>query len=99
MTASDTAYAVLCGLKRGAQLAWGVKGRHLTRCPSWRGWIVMPEDDGEHVHVYPGRDLIIHIAADDDCPCGPTVTAEFREDGSNGWLVTHHSLDGREKSE
>lgn len=23
----------------------------------------------------------------------------FRDDGSNGWLVTHHSLDGRERRE
>ena len=25
--------------------------------------------------------------------------AVFRDDGSNGWLVTHHSLDGREQQE
>ena len=25
--------------------------------------------------------------------------AVFRDDGSNGWLVTHHSLDGREARE
>jgi hypothetical protein len=34
-----------------------------------------------------------------DCLCGPTVEAVFREDGSNGWLTVHHSLDGRELRE
>jgi hypothetical protein len=41
------------------------------------------------VHTYPVADLV-------DCPCGPTTEAVFREDGSNGWHVIHHSLDGRE---
>lgn len=49
------------------------------------------------VHVVPVNDLIDHL--DEDCPCGPTVEAVFRDDGSNGWLVTHHSLDGREGRE
>lgn len=49
------------------------------------------------VHVVPVNDLIDH--PDEDCPCGPTVEAVFRDDGSNGWLVTHHSLDGRERRE
>ena len=49
------------------------------------------------VHVEPVNDLIEH--QDDDCPCGPDVEAVFREDGSNGWLITHHSLDGRERHE
>lgn len=46
------------------------------------------------VHVTPTADLIEHPHG--DCPCGPTVEAVFRSDGSNGWLVIHHSLDGRE---
>jgi hypothetical protein len=46
------------------------------------------------IHVEPINDLIEH--EDDDCPCGPDVEAVFRDDGSNGWLITHHSLDGRE---
>lgn len=49
------------------------------------------------VHVVPVNDLIEH--PDDDCPCGPTVEPVFCEDGSSGWLVTHHSLDGRELHE
>lgn len=35
------------------------------------------------------------IAPDVDCPCGPIV--EYVPPG--GWLVTHHSLDGREQHE
>jgi hypothetical protein len=93
----DTAWAVICGVKRGAQFAIGVRGRHLWRCPNWRGWVNVM-DDHEHVHTYPVRDSIIHEASD-ECPCGPLVEAVFRVDGSNGWTVLHHSLDGREAHE
>lgn len=48
------------------------------------------------VHVVPVGDLIAHDSDGGDCPCGPTAEAVMRDDGSNGWLVTHHSLDGRE---
>ena len=34
-----------------------------------------------------------------DCVCGPEVRPEKREDGSIGWLIVHHSLDGRERRE
>ena len=51
------------------------------------------------VHVYPVRDLIEHDTNGADCICGPTIEAVFRDDGSNGWLTTHHSLDGRERHE
>ena len=51
------------------------------------------------VHVLPVNDLIEHVEVDDECPCGPDVEAVFRDDGSNGWLITHHSLDGRERHE
>jgi len=51
------------------------------------------------VHTYPVADLIEHETSGDACPCGPTVEAVFREDGSNGWLIVHHSLDGREAHE
>lgn len=50
------------------------------------------------VHVLPIGDLIKHRETE-YCDCGPDVEAVFRDDGSNGWLVTHHSLDGRELSE
>lgn len=51
------------------------------------------------VHTYPGDDLIEHIRVGTECPCGPTVEAVFREDGSNGWHIIHYSLDGREQHE
>jgi hypothetical protein len=35
----------------------------------------------------------------DDCVCGPTSIPVPREDGSIGWVVQHHSLDGREQLE
>lgn len=30
-----------------------------------------------------------------DCPCGPVV----EHVPPNGWLISHHSLDGRERNE
>ena len=59
----------------------------------------MPEPDAETVHTLPANDIIEHENIGTDCPCGPTVTAAFRDDGSNGWHVLHHSLDGRELRE
>jgi hypothetical protein len=50
------------------------------------------------VHVRPFGDLAAHPLSD-DCVCGPAVEAVHRGDGSIGWLVTHHSLDGRERDE
>jgi hypothetical protein len=52
---------------------------------------------GEAIHIEPINDLIEHL--DSDCPCGPTDEPVERDDGSMGWLVIHHSLDGRESKE
>ncbi|MFE3461382.1 hypothetical protein ACFXKD_27880 [Nocardiopsis aegyptia] len=49
------------------------------------------------VHVVPLGDLIEH--EDEDCPCGPTPEPVEADDGSIGWVITHHSLDGRELHE
>lgn len=51
----------------------------------------------DDVHVMPVADLIEHEWQ--DCPCQPLVEPVPRDDGSMGWLVTHHSLDGRELRE
>lgn len=51
------------------------------------------------IHVHPERDTVEHDTSGTPCVCGPTTEAVFRDDGSNGWLVTHHSLDGREHHE
>lgn len=50
-------------------------------------------------HVLPNNDLIEHEDETDNCPCGPTVEPVIAEDGSCGWVITHHSLDGRELNE
>jgi hypothetical protein len=47
------------------------------------------------LHVHPVGDLIEHEISE-DCLCGPRVQPVVREDGSIGWLIVHHSLDGRE---
>lgn len=49
-------------------------------------------------HVIPIGDLIDHDT-DEDCACGPTAEPVERVDGSVGWLMIHHSLDGREQEE
>ena len=50
-------------------------------------------------HVSPVEDLIDHDTDGDDCLCGPTTEAVPDDDGGFGWVVTHHSLDGREVNE
>jgi hypothetical protein len=49
------------------------------------------------VHVMPLDDLMPHEF--EDCACGPVDEPCPRKDGSMGWLITHNSLDGREKDE
>jgi hypothetical protein len=51
------------------------------------------------VHVVPVEDLLEHDTAGDGCPCGPTAYPVARDDGSVGWVLSHHSLDGREAHE
>ena len=51
------------------------------------------------VHTYPLNDLIAHELDGDDCPCGPTTEPVPAGDGSIGWVIVHHSLDGREANE
>lgn len=51
------------------------------------------------VHVLPVNDLIEHEEEGHDCPCGVTIEPVLADDGSCGWLITHHSLDGRERNE
>jgi hypothetical protein len=50
------------------------------------------------LHVVPLGDAVEHTS-DDDCVCGPTAKLITHDDGSIGWLMIHHSLDGRELTE
>lgn len=68
--------------------------------PGYQGlhWEAATWDDGDHVHVLPVGDAVEHLEdTDGECICGPTVAPEMRDDGSNGWLITHHSLIEREE--
>lgn len=67
------------------------------RAPRGR-WQVNWNAEQNTAHVLPIDDLIDHEESD-DCACRPTTEPVMRGDGSNGWLVTHHSLDGREQQE
>lgn len=58
-------------------------------------WVV--DENGDDVHVLPLNDSISHCV--EDCVCGAVTEPCPRDDGSMGWLITHHSLDGRESSE
>ena len=49
------------------------------------------------MHIIPVDDVVDHLAK--DCACGPTVEAVFLPGRHIGWMVTHHSLDGREDDE
>jgi hypothetical protein len=51
------------------------------------------------VHVFPVNDLVQHDTDGDGCACGPRSEPVKRDDGSIGWVVVHHSLDGREANE
>ncbi|MDF3308731.1 hypothetical protein P3H15_27310 [Rhodococcus sp. T2V] len=60
-------------------------------------WTAAFADGTNDVHVTPDDDLVDHLT--EDCPCGVTTEPIPGPDGSIAWLVTHHSLDGRELHE
>jgi hypothetical protein len=51
------------------------------------------------LHVVPVDDLVEHNTDGEDCVCGPTIEPLELDDGSMGWVITHHSLDNREAKE
>jgi len=48
------------------------------------------------VHTYPANDVIEHDTDGGGCLCGPMTEPVEAPDGSIGWHIIHHSLDGRE---
>lgn len=55
------------------------------------------EAEPGEVHVLPDDDQIQHARV--DCVCGPAAELVRSPRGPDGWLVVHHSLDGRERYE
>ncbi|WP_405559048.1 hypothetical protein OHV08_34195 [Streptomyces canus] len=51
-------------------------------------------------HVVAQRGLVDHdtSTSEPDCVRGLEVRPTTQEDGSVGWLLAHHSLDGREQA-
>ena len=60
-------------------------------------WLAQEVSDTE-VHAVPLDDEIVHDFSE-ECPCGPRKRMIPREGRPDGWVYTHHSLDGREFSE
>lgn len=52
------------------------------------------------LHGAPISDLVDHdtSTAEPDRVCGPEVGPTTQDDGPVGWLLLHHSLDGRERA-
>ena len=46
------------------------------------------------VHVMPVDDEVDHSTSE-DCACGPSGEHVPNAGGPDGWLITHHALDGR----
>ncbi len=63
---------------------------------TWRTW--EPTETDPNVHVTPDDDQVDHTLSE-DCVCGPSADPVKRDDGSVGWVIVHHSLDGRERQE
>lgn len=59
-------------------------------------WLAIETDDG--AHVLPIGDVVEHEESA-DCVCGPASELVDCAAGGTAWLVTHHSLDGREHLE
>ena len=50
-------------------------------------------------HVARGWVAVEAVGEAPDCLCGPAQELVRQESGCDGWVVTHHSLDGRERDE
>lgn len=50
------------------------------------------------LHVVPLNDVIEHDTSGEPCVCGPDTELVHGPDGDT-YIVTHHSLDGREGAE
>jgi hypothetical protein len=59
-------------------------------------WVVYESAPGR-VHVAPLDDEAVHEFTE-DCVCAPTPRPEATASGT-GWVITHHSFDGREQYE
>jgi hypothetical protein len=51
------------------------------------------------IHTVPVNDIVEHLTDGEDCPCGPETIPVERDDGSLGFQLVHHALDGREHLE
>lgn len=58
-------------------------------------WVAVDTEDS-HFHIVPARDAVTHEESD-GCVCGPSV--ELARRSPDMYIVTHHSLDGREQHE
>lgn len=66
-------------------------GRWLAQEASYGACVVPLDDAVAHDNTGEG--------ADEDCACGPSWAPVEQDDGDVRWVLTHHSLDGRESAE
>ncbi len=74
----------------------GANVYHARFCSLRRGSIGSAVLMVAKIHVSPVNDIIEHDLGSDECVCGPTSKPVKRDDGSMGWVIVHHALDGRE---
>lgn len=50
------------------------------------------------LHVVPRGDIVEHDTATEEptCVCGPRLEHVNYDEAPDGWILVHHSLDGRE---
>lgn len=65
---------------------------------SGKAWRIDVDLDSLHGEVTPLNDLIHHHPGP-ECACGPSDLPVPQPDGAVRWLLVHHSLDGRERTE
>ena len=103
MPATDAStYCDHCGHQHRAGSRCRIRDGYGDRC-NCPGHAADPEDGppSNTRHVHPADDGIEHdtSTSEPDCLCGPEVRPAPGADGSMGWLIVHHSLDGREQAE
>jgi hypothetical protein len=72
---------------------WGHVEQHGTR--SWE--IVVFNSNAAYIFIVPLNDIVLHEESSINCVCGPKLDVLEHPNGDVTHLITHISLDGRER--